>query len=180
MPADVNDRANAVTFLKVHGSFNWWSALEEQPLPQSNWTYRAGEDLPYRQSTKGGPEVKYCLDQSPPTSSATPTPVIFPFLAKELVYRSNPMFARHLVAFQRELSRATEVYLVGKRFDNADRDLNAMIRFATSGCTERILHILDPNSSNTDFVSFHCSLFHADSAKHYASLAAFEEEHRPN
>jgi len=112
--------------------------------------------------------------------NATFAPVIFPFLAKELVYRSNPMFERHLIAFQHELSRAAEIYLVGKRFDNADRDLNAMIRFATSEGTQRTLHIVDPNSADADFVRFHCSMFHAEPGERYTSLEAFEEEHRAN
>jgi len=180
IPRDINDRVNAVTFLKVHGSFNWWSMIDEQWPRGDDWTHRTGGHIRYRQSTKGGPEVIYSLDQPPNVPNATLAPVIFPFLAKELVYRSNPMFERHLVAFQYELSRATEVYLVGKTFDNADRDLNAMIRFATSEGTGRILHIIDPKSSDADFARFHCSLFHADPAEHYAALEAFEEQHDAN
>lgn len=62
--------------------------------------------------------------------------------------------------------------LVGKSFQNADRELNGMIRCATYGKANRALDIVDLNPS-PDFEPFHCSLFNARLGRRYASLAEY-------
>nr|WP_321475261.1 hypothetical protein [uncultured Paludibaculum sp.] len=168
------DRMNGVKFLKVHGSFNWYGRVNETGHSRDDWTYPVGSPPLLRQSIKGGPEVRYCLGTPGATVSCdnwTASPIIFPFLAKESIYRANAMFARHLVAFQHELRAVDKIILVGKSFQNADRELNGMIRYATYGKANRVLDIVDPNR-NPDFESFHRSLFNADSGRRYTS---FEE-----
>ena len=55
------NRFHRVKFLKVHGSFNWWSYVQEPEYPKETWTYPVGPAPYMRQSPKGGPVVRYCL-----------------------------------------------------------------------------------------------------------------------
>jgi hypothetical protein len=87
------------------------------------------------------------------------------------------MFARHIFAFQHELSSAAEIFLVGKNFQNSDHELNGMIRYATYGREDRVLHIIDPSTSS-GFEAFHCSLFNARLGHHYASFEAYARSMR--
>jgi hypothetical protein len=181
----VLDQTDCVKFLKIHGSFNWYCQIEETGVPAEDfrykWTYPVGPPPMLRQSSKGGPQVRYCLGK--PSDSVnrqgwTVSPVIFPFLSKESVYLENAMFARHLAAFQQELRSAGSITLVGKNFSNADYELNGLIRYATYGSADRVLDIVDPNPS-IEFESFHCSLFNARLGHSYRSLADYPEAPTP-
>lgn len=132
----IHDRLYCVKFLKVHGSFNWFSRIEEDKL-HDDWTYPVGPPPRLRQSLKGGAEVRYSLTGWPSVANSTLAPVILPFLAKDFIYRANAMFARHMTAFQGELQEADNIYLVGKSFQNSDSELNGMIRYATYGKKNR-------------------------------------------
>jgi len=140
-----------VRFLKVHGSINWFNHYtHEMPDP----AYRR-EGL--RPCILGGPEIHYYLGRKLlPDTGNTPDAFLLPFHCKEIIYRSVPMFTRHMEAFRYSLADAHEIWLVGKNFKNSDRELNGLIRWATSG-KERVMHIIDPCID----VDFHCSLFHA-------------------
>jgi hypothetical protein len=175
----VLDQTDCVKFLKIHGSFNWYCQIEETHVPTEDfrytWAYPVGAPPMLRQSSKGGPQVRYCLGR--PRDSVdqrgwTVSPVIFPFLSKESVYLENVMFARHLAAFRQELRAAQSITLVGKNFFNSDYELNGMIRYATYGNADRVFDIVDTNSS-IQFESFHCALFNARLGHSYRSLADY-------
>src|SRR5215469_10635439 len=160
-PPDIRDRLHGIKFLKVHGSFNWFCRLEETWPPPDDWTYVVGQSPRLRQISHGGPAVRYCLGDPNLTldwTNWTLAPLILPFLTKDFIYCANPMFARHMTAFQQELAAADEIFLVGKSFQNSDHELNGMIRWATYGKKCRTLHIVDPNP-DAEFEHFHCSLF---------------------
>ena len=116
--------------------------------------------------------MRYCLGNCGATNAAnwTSVPIIFPFLAKGSIYRATTIFVRHLAAFQYELQTAGEIVLVGKNFQNADHELNGMIRWTTYGSANRVLHIVDPNP-DANFEVFHCSLFNARLGSRYAFFA---------
>ena len=173
------DRFNCVTFLKVHGSFIWFTRRETVNVSEDHWVYPVGPPPPLRQSSVGGPEVLYCLGNPTERSSWrnwTMAPVIFPFLTKDYIYRSNAMFARHIIALQYELGLADEIYLVGKNFQNADREMNGIIRYATFNNRRRTIHIIDRNPS-ADFDTFHCALFNAELGQRYGSFEQYWSSH---
>ena len=167
----VNDTFNSVKFLKVHGSFTWWSCMKA-PSHEEERIIPVGQMPFLRQSSKGGLIVRYSLADPDDTTNWvgwTFSPIIFPFLTKGSIYRENAIFARHLTAFQNNLRWADEIFLVGKSFQNSDHELNGMIRWATYGDIKKVLHIVDP-SKDSAFESFHCSLFNARLGRRYASF----------
>jgi hypothetical protein len=171
----IPDLLNRVKFLKIHGSINWWGRMQEMSAPDDGWTYKVSAHEHLRQSARGGPEVRYCLDHpgdKVDRTNWTPAPIIFPFLTKDFIYRGNAMFARHLVAFQEELRAAHEIVLVGKTFQNSDSELNGMIRYASHGKAGRVLHIVDPNT-DPEFERYHCSLFSARLGDRYWSFREY-------
>lgn len=171
------DWLHCVKFLNVHGSFTWFCRMEEEWPRRDDWTYPVGPAPRLCQSARGGPEVRYCLGDPhlvPHWTNWTLSPVIFPFLAKDSIYRGNAMFARHMIAFQHELRTADEIYIVGKSFQNSDHELNGMIRYATYGERDRTLHIID-SSENPEFESFHCSLFNAHLGRRYMSFEEYAQ-----
>lgn len=129
-----------VQFLKVHGSINWFNQ-DVGGIQRLSYSRNGG----LRQSIEGGAEVHYYLDYAKPLPDAgnTPDPFLLPFHSKDLIYRAIPMFARHMNAFRYSLHQADEIWIVGKNFQNSDRELNGFIRYATSDRV-RVLHVIDP------------------------------------
>ena len=156
-------------FFKVHGSVNWWNHCSGGMPNSDYWSEREG----LRPSIRGGPEVHYYLGHRKllPNAGNTPDAFLLPFHCKDLIYRSVPMFTRHMHAFRYWLADAKEIWLVGKNFKNADRELNGLIRWATSG-RERLLHIIDPCID----VEFHLSLFNAKLGNGYSTLEEYARD----
>jgi hypothetical protein len=151
-------------FLKMHGGLNW---LNQNRTDHKEPFLVGMEGL--RLGGAGGPEVHYSLGLSklPPNAGNMCHSLLLPFHCKNIVYRTVPIFARHMRALRSALHGATEIYLVGKNFKNSDGELNGMIRWATWGA-ERDLHIIDPKID----VEFHSRLFNGKVVARYDS---FEE-----
>ena len=113
-----------VNFLKVHGSVNWFNHY----VGDSRIEPRTPRGL--RPSIYGGPEVHYRHGRPalPADSGNTYEAFLLPLHCKDLVYRSVPIFTRHMDAFRRALSIASEIWLVGKNFMNTDRELNGLVQ----------------------------------------------------
>lgn len=156
-----------IQYLKLHGSLNWYNHYaNDMPNP---WFQREG----LRPCIEGGPEIHYSLGHEKPLSDDsgnTPDEFLLPFHCKDVIYKSVPMFGRHMHAFRRSLQDANEIWIVGKNFDNSDRELNAFIRYATSD-RERTLHIIDPNIN----VEFHLTLFNARLGRRYSTLQEYAQ-----
>jgi len=153
-----------VNFLKVHGSVNWFNHY----VGDSRIEPRTPRGL--RPSIYGGPEVHYRHGRPalPADSGNTYEAFLLPLHCKDLVYRSVPIFTRHMDAFRRALSIASEIWLVGKNFMNTDRELNGLVRWATSD-RERVLNVIDPHLD----IAFHLRLFNARLGRRYATLEEY-------
>jgi hypothetical protein len=163
-PVETPPTVPFVHFLKVHGSLNWMNHYTSD-LPTSVHR-RQG----LRHCAAGGPEVHYYLGHRTPAPDMgnTQDEFILPFQCKDILYRSVPMFARHMSAFREALQRATDIWIVGKNFDNADRELNGLIRFATFG-EQHTLHIIDPKIDSR----FHATLFNARLGRMFQTLEEY-------
>jgi hypothetical protein len=156
-----------IKFLKIHGGLNWLAQTRDNSNLSEPWL-PGMEGL--RLGRAGGPEVHYCLGltEVPTWAGNICHGVILPFHCKDIIYRTVPVFARHMRAFRNALTNADEIWLIGKNFENSDRELNGMVKWATWG-RERVLHIIDPNID----AKFHCSLFNSKLGKRYQTFAEY-------
>ena len=148
-------RRFAVRFLKLHGSVNW-----------------------SRSVTTG--QVQYFLiSKACPRDIAKPQGepgiVILPQYHKRYFYDNDALYSAHVDKFATGIAEASRVILVGKTFQNADAELNALIS-GSCGARQRDLYLIDLNSDNREFCEFHAKLFNAAIAgtrrtliEHYSS-----------
>jgi len=74
--------------------------------------------------------------------------------------------------FKNKLIDAKEIVLVGKNFNNADSDLNQLIKKWTSS-NKKTIDLIDPSLDQKKFVDFHCSLFNAKFNRGWRSFEDF-------
>ena len=154
-----------VNFLKVNGSVNWFNHYVGDSLIEPRTRI---EDSDRRSIWRTGGPLP-ALPAGPTDSGNTYESFLLPLHCKDLVYRSVPIFTRHMDAFRRALSIArARSGSVGKNFMNADRELNGLVRWATSD-RERVLNVIDPNLD----IAFHLRLFNARLGSRYATLEEY-------
>jgi hypothetical protein len=125
-----------IRFIKIHGSVNWSADYHERSEPMP---------------------IHYCLrpyEATKPQKGTTPHPVILPFHYKEEIYTSHPVYKLHTLAFFEAIGQATELYLVGKNFMNADQELNRLIRLIRNPHLQRLV-LINPAADDPTYVSFH-------------------------
>jgi hypothetical protein len=140
------------TFLKLHGSFNWWTDISN-PF----------KDVYYNLESQNG---------STKRKGNSPFRVILPYYFKENIYYSHEIYRSHIMQFKNKLIDAKEIVLVGKNFNNADSDLNQLIKKWTSS-NKKTIDLIDPSLDQKKFVDFHCSLFNAKFNRGWRSFEDF-------
>jgi hypothetical protein len=146
-----------VKLLKVHGSFNWTTKINEL----GNFVNEVYYEL--HSSNQ---------DRNYMTYGNTPFNLILPYRHKGFIYRGIPIYARHIRQFMDILKLSDQIVLVGKNFLNADKELADLIRVACMEKTKTI-SIIDPKSEDTKWKGYHESLFNARCTDHWASLKDF-------
>jgi hypothetical protein len=142
-------------FIKVHGSTNWMT--DHEP-----WC----KNVYYNLLLQGG--------QLPPSVGNTSHPMILPVHHKKYFYTNYPIYAAHIDAFKRAIMGADEIYLIGKNFNNADRELNDLISEAAIA-KKKLLHIIDLKAMDGEFADFHSKLFNATLGQSWKTLKDFYE-----
>lgn len=135
------EKKESVKFLHIHGSFNWWTTLDD----------------------KGSHGINYCLlneDCKTNLIGNSPFPVILPFKQKKILYESMPIYKRHVDGFLSLIEEATEIFIVGKTFDNSDEELNDLI-CEKSKKIKKQLFIIDHNFQKPNFIKKHEKIFNA-------------------
>ncbi len=144
-----------VHYLKVHGSFNWWTNLGDTS------------------------KVYYCLVSKASAAGKSPRgntffPIILPTLTKDVIYNEYPIFKAHIDGFLSHLAETARLILVGKSFRNSDRELNKLMADKCRSSTRKLI-IIDPQRDDPSFVTDHEVLFNAVCSEAFASLAAFAQ-----
>jgi len=151
-PRPPKEDCEPICYLKVHGSFNWWTEIEDQS------------------------KVYYCLISEASSSQIshlgnTFFPIVLPTLTKKIIYKQYPIYEAHIRGLVSHLQYSNKVVLVGKSFKNSDRELNELIYKACQS-KSRDLTIIDPCISEVSFISHHESLFNGICKRKFKS---FEE-----
>ena len=148
LPREPSAECKPVKYLKVHGSFNWLSQIDDFSVVHYNLISEACKKAPV---------------------GNTFFPIILPTLTKKIIYKQYPIYKAHMEAFISHIGESDEVILVGKSFMNSDRELNTLIQKirSTKKCN---LTIIDPMVSNHEFVDHHEKLFNGKCYRQYESL----------
>lgn len=144
-----------VTFLKMHGSFNWWTDISENPFKNIYYNLQS-------QTTSGK------------LRGETFYRVILPFKHKSKIYKSFPIYRAHMIKLKSKIECADEIILVGKNFNKSDKDLNELIEKWSKG-KKKSLKIIDPYVNDQDFIEHHCRIFNAEFASGWRCLKEFFE-----
>jgi hypothetical protein len=156
LPENKNEQ-DCVTFLKVHGSFNWTTKLNELGYFIDEVYYEK-------------PTSKY--NGQAMIHGNTPYGVVLPYRHKGFIYSNIPIYKHHIDRFIDVLRLSDKVIIVGKSFLNTDKDLADLIRFACS-VKVKTLDIIDPKSEELEWKNYHEVLFNAQCVNHWPSLEAF-------
>jgi hypothetical protein len=143
-----------VRLLKVHGSMNWWTDIEN-----------FGDVFYNLIPASSNKELK----------GNTPFPIVLPFLNKELFYRKFPVLEKHFDLLRLSLKQCHVVFLVGKSFLNTDSELVAYIQDCCVS-HKRELYLIDPKTTESSFRDFHATLFNATLARAWSTMAHFYED----
>ncbi len=145
--------SQGVTFLKMHGSFNWWTDISVNPFKNIYYNLQSQAN-----SGKSRGETFYR--------------VILPFKHKSQIYNSFPIYKAHMIMLKNKLVNADEVILVGKNFNSSDKDLNMLIERWSSN-TRKSLKIINLDINKGNFIEHHCKIFNAEYAFGWKSLEEF-------
>ena len=143
--------SEGIKLLKLHGSFNWWTDIAN---PYKNVYYNLD---PQESSTKRKGDTFFR--------------VILPFYFKDRIYCSYDIYKSHIIKFRDQLKNAEEIILVGKTFDNADKELNRLIE-KWSSPKRKTIKIINLSLDDT-FIKYHCKLFNAKYEIGWKSLKEF-------
>lgn len=139
-----------VRYLKVHGSFNWWTDLDSSStyynlISQSSDSEHKGETF---------------------------FPIVLPLNLKEFFYNRYEVFKQHFSVFAKLLKRAKRVFLVGKTFNNSDREIYDIIK-KNSAYKEKELILINPEVNNSEYINFHEELFNAKCIKMFRTITEY-------
>lgn len=143
--------SEGIKLLKLHGSFNWWTDIAS---PYKNVYYNLD---PQESSKKRRGDIFFR--------------VILPFYLKDRIYCSYDIYKSHIIQFGNKLKNAEEIILVGKNFDNADKELNSLIE-KWSSLKKKKIKIINLSLDNY-FIKYHCKLFNAKYEIGWNSLEEF-------
>ena len=148
LPREPSADCQPMRYLKVHGSFNWLSQVEDFSVVHYNLISEACNKNPV---------------------GNTFFPIILPTLTKEIIYKQYPIYKDHIEAFLSCISESDEIILVGKSFMNSDRELNELIQKERSS-KKCMITIVDPMVSYQEFINHHEMLFNGKCYRLYESL----------
>ncbi len=156
LPEAYEARGEPVFLFKPHGSFNWFSPLED---PE-----RVGVFFGRRSEN---------------TEFLTPTPLILPYHAKKAIVDDHPVFKMELEGSLEAIGSSDQIVLVGKQFVSRDSDLCEGIKNACSGKKRSVTYV-NPESSDGSWLLHHDDLFNAsnrtDRQRLFANLSKFLED----
>jgi len=156
LPEAYEARGEPVFLFKPHGSFNWFSPLED----------------PERVGVFFGRLFKN-------TEFLTPTPLILPYHAKKAIVDDHPVFKMELEGSLEAIGSSDQIVLVGKQFVSRDSDLCEGIKNACSGKKRSVTYV-NPESSDGSWLLHHDDLFNAsnrtDRQRLFANLSKFLED----
>ena len=164
LPDDAKS-AVGVNFLKMHGAFNWFI--------HPNY-YAGGGKIVYILAP--GKSSEYLQQKLVEEDVHTAFPLILPYYLKEYTYNAHDIFRKHIEKLKSLLLDAEEVWLVGKSFRNSDSELNYLIQ---TSCEKhkKLLHVINPDINNSDFMEYHAKLFNAKISSEYATMRDFYVRH---
>jgi len=142
-----------IKLIKVHGSFNWWTKIE-------NFT-----------------KVYYCLipqNSSKVPLGNTPFPIVLPTINKIFYYSKFPVLHTHYQKMLESIAKADKLFIVGKSFLNADKELcNDIVKVARTQHKE--LYIIDPNVNEIKFLKLNEKIFSGSVICTWKTLKDFYE-----
>lgn len=136
-----------VKYLKMHGSFNWWTNIESK-------------------------EVFYNLISEASSEKHlgnTFFPIVLPFLSKKIFYQTYSILKKHLYQFENLLEESKEILLIGKTFMNSDEELSRIIKTHSISNKKKLI-IINPKIASSEFIRFHEKLFNAEYIKGWKRL----------
>lgn len=156
-PRDPSPGCKPLRYLKMHGSFNWWTKI-------------ADFSTVFYNLTSGSSTRSHIGD--------TFFPIVLPTRTKEIIYRQYSIYEAHMNQFLSDLRETDQVLLVGKSFLNSDQELNSLVSESRAHrpCT---LTIMDPMTSDADFVAYHERLFNGPCMTRHSSLRSIAEDQGP-